>query len=302
MVVGLVGVGNWGKHILRDLRSLGATVHATASHASTVENARQGGAATVTREIEDLPAECQGFVVANRTIDHVQAVRRLLPRGKPIFVEKPLSADLDAVRSMPDSAQALVFVMHKWRYHPGVLALAAIAASEEFGPVQGLRTFRLSGAVLHRDVNPIWILLPHDLSIALEILGEIPSPRSAMRDPLSAPGGGLIARLSTSNPSLFVVAEVSSSHAGRLRRIVLSCRDAICELSDERYDTLVISLRTGDGSERLVERSVGTEMPLLEELRAFLDFLRGGAAPKTPLRDELRLIEVISTLERMALV
>jgi len=296
-VIGLVGVGAWGRHILRDLRSLGAIVHAAGRHETSVQNAKQGGAASVVDDPRDLPAECEGFVIANRTVEHLGAIEALLPRGLPIFSEKPLCPDLAAARRLPPSAERLVFVMHKWRYHPAVLELARIAAQEEFGPVVGLRTMRVGPDVPHSDVNAVWVLVPHDLSIALEILGEVPRLVSNLPDPLTPSGGGAISRLTARNGAVGVVIEISSGHARPLRRITLACRDAVCELSDERYNVVEIRRRGAPRDAAPIERTVGNEMPLLEELRTFLAFLSGGPEPKTCWRDELKILEVIEGVQ-----
>ena len=295
-VVGLVGVGNWGQHILRDLRTLGARVHAVARHPPSVERAARGGAESIVTRPEDLPS-CDAFVIANRTIDHVDTVRRLLPRGRPIFVEKPLSPAPDEIRGLDSSAAGLVFVMHKWRYHPGIQELARIARSEEFGPVRGLRTFRLGGDVPHEDVNAIWVLLPHDLSIALEILGEVPAPVAAFRDPLTPCGGGLIARLVAHGQGVDVVIEVSSGHLRSHRAVVLACRDAVSELRGENHELIEIRRRDASRGEPPIRRSVPADLPLYEELRAFLDFVAGGPPPKTSFAEELRIIKSIETLQ-----
>jgi predicted dehydrogenase len=298
-VIGQIGVGNWGRHILRDLKSLGATVHAVARDETSIERARNGGAASIVGRLEDLPA-CDGFVIANRTIDHLDAAKRLLPRGRPIYVEKPLSPDVAAVRKLDPKAWGLLFVMHKWRYHPGVLELARIARTGEFGLPTGLRTFRLGGVLPHTDVQPIWILMPHDLSIALEILGEVPKARSASRDPLTEKGGGVIAHFSAREDSIPIAVEVSAGHPQNLRRIVLACETAVCELRDEDYDTIHIARRDAPTKDHPLKRKVAGDMPLYEELRAFLGFVAGGPPPHTSLAEEVRIIEAIQAIQDWA--
>jgi predicted dehydrogenase len=298
-VIGQIGVGNWGRHILRDLRSLGARVHAVARDEASIARAAHGGASSIVSRLEDLP-ECDGFVVANRTIDHLGAVERLLPRGRPIYVEKPLSPDAAAVRKLDLKAFGLVFVMHKWRYHPGVLELARIVRTGEFGLPTGLRTFRLGGVLPHTDVNAIWVLLPHDMSIALEILGDVPQARSATRDPLSPRGSGVIAHFSALEDSVPFTAEVSAGHPQSLRRIILACERAVCELRDEEYDSIHIRRRDAPAKDDPFKRRVAADMPLYEELRAFLGFVAGGPPPHTSLAEEVRILEAIQIVQAWA--
>ncbi|MGH6951048.1 MAG: Gfo/Idh/MocA family protein, partial [Vitreimonas sp.] len=238
MEIGLVGVGPWGKHILRDLCTLGARVHTVARSPESIGRARTGGAASVVDDPDLLPRSCAGYVVANRTISHLDAVEALLPRGRPIFVEKPLAPDLERIEQLPPEAHQLVFIMHKWRYHPGVIELARIARSRTYGAPLGLRTYRAGWGNPHDDVRALWILAPHDFSIALAVLGEVPRVVSAAADAIGA-GDGAIAQLRT-RAGLPVTMELSAAHPTSLRRILLRCRDAVCQLDSADYGAVTV--------------------------------------------------------------
>lgn len=299
MRIGLVGVGDWGRHILRDLNSLGAEVHAVARSEASVSRATAGGAASIVGSAAELPSDCGGYVVASDTVAHLDAVETLLSRGKPIYVEKPLSPDLERIRRLPPDAARLVFTMHKWRYHPGIVELARIARTEEFGPVTGLRCFRMGWENHHDDVDAIWILAPHDMSIALHIFGEVPRILDAWRDPTVLGPEGVIARARTASGVPFVF-EVSSGKPNKHRATVLACRDAVCELDDTHYDRIVIRRRGTLQSGEFEERSVASDMPLKAELAAFLDHLNGSPPPFTALADEMAIIEAIDWIHERA--
>ena len=66
MVVGLVGCGRWGRHILRDLRELGCEVPVVARSEASIDRAHEGGASTIVASVEDL-AGSDGIVVATQT-------------------------------------------------------------------------------------------------------------------------------------------------------------------------------------------------------------------------------------------
>ena len=292
MTIGLVGVGPWGRNILRDLRSLGVTVHAVARSVASVANAKEGGAASVTDHPDDLPP-CDGYVVAVRTVSHLDVIDRLLPRGRPIFCEKPLSDDLARIEALPAAAQDLVFTMHKWRYHPGVLEIARIARANELGQVIALRTFRAGWSDGHPDTTPFWILAPHEISIAREILGEVPQPVAAFSAAQSAKDG-VIARYRTQEGVPFTF-EVSARHPINLRRIILTCEDGVCTLDASDYGAILVQ-REGDAEPS--RRPVSTAMPLLAELEAFVAHVAGGRAPKTALHEEIEMIRALTrTLE-----
>jgi len=284
--IGLAGCGRWGRHILRDLIDLGCKVIVADPSEDVRREAREGGAADVVARVAELPA-IDGAVVATPTRTHAAIVEALLAREIPIFCEKPLTADHASASRLAAMAPAQLFVMDKWRYHPGVEMLARIARAGELGPVLGLRTTRLGEAARH-DVDPIWTLAPHDLSMALEILGHLPEPRRAV--PTAT---GVIAML---GDDPWMVLEVSGLNQTRRREVQLHCRDGLAVLTDA-YSDHVRLIRANGGSEH---RPISPELPLRRELRAFLDHLDGGPPPRSTAREGADIVRAIERLRGLA--
>lgn len=299
--IGLVGCGNWGRHICRDLVALGAEVWAVARSEASRARAREQGAAGIVPDLESLGA-MDGYVVATPTRTHAQVVAELLPRGAPLFVEKPLCCDAGQARELVRAGGDRIFVMDKWRYHRGVETLAAIARSGELGPVQGLKTTRQGWGNPHADVDCAWILLPHDLAIGLEVLGFLPAPRLAVGEQADGRLAGVTAILGT-DP--WQVADIGVRSPVSRRRVELHCRDGVAVLADAYADGIEIipnppSLDAA-GEARVVRRPVDTEMPLKSELAAFLGFLRGGPAPRSSADEALAVVDAVAEIRRMAL-
>jgi predicted dehydrogenase len=180
---------------------------------------------------------------------------------------------------------------------PGVRELAEIARDGRLGRVRGLRTVRVGWGRVHDDVDATWVLAPHDLSIALEILGEVPEPRAAVADVVGAAAGGLDGILATD--SVWHVLSVSERSPVRSRQVVLHCEDGVALLGGG-WDEHVTIVRPGsDGAD---EERVGTtgELPLLAELRAFVGHLDGGPAPRSSAREGALVVETISRLRALA--
>ena len=128
--IGLVGCGNWGRHVLRDLIACGCEVEVVAVSPDSVDNARRGNATRIVARVADLgPADA--VLVVTPATTHVEVIDEVLARqpGMPIYTEKPLAVDCSQAARVARDHAGNVFVMHKWRYHPGVLALAEIARS-----------------------------------------------------------------------------------------------------------------------------------------------------------------------------
>ena len=293
--IGLVGCGRWGRNILRDLCGLGCQVFVADPSAEARSAALGGGAQQAVEGADSLPA-VDGVVVATPTVDHAGAILAVLERRVPVFCEKPLAADAAAARGIAErDVGRLVYLMDKWRYHPGVQALGEIARSGSLGRVQQLRTVRVQWGQPHADVDGVWILAPHDLSIVRQILGFLPEPVHAVGDFTGDQMDGLLALLGR-DPA--AVIEVSSRCPKRQRSIILSCSQGVALLADPLADHLEVW--RGEAAEALAAEPerwpIGTRMPLLLELEHFCGFLRGGPAPLT---DSAEAAEQVAVLERL---
>lgn len=294
--VGLIGCGRWGRLILRDLIALECDVSVVAVSDESRQNAVEGGAAAVVGKTEDLP-EIAGAVVASTTVTHALVIESLLARNIPIFTEKPLAPDRkDALRLAGLSPERL-FVMDKWRYHHGVEMLAAIARSGEIGAVLGLRTTRAQWGNPHSDVDSLWILAPHDLAITLEILGYIPPARAAVVERLKEQPTGLVGILGD-NP--WVVIEVSSRFPEHRREIRLQCEAGVAILDDAYSDSVQIARGSQFGSPQIERRAISSELPLLRELSAFVEHLRGGPPPRSSAAEGALIVSRLADLRELA--
>jgi predicted dehydrogenase len=291
--IGLVGCGSWGRLILRDLRSLGCAVDVVAQSDATHGNAADGGARAIVRDTDDLPRDLDGYIVATPIATNAAVIDRLVARGRPIFCEKPLTDDPAAARRLATAAGERLFVMDKWRYHGGVLALAQIARDGALGPVERLRMRRVGWALSHPG-DAIWTLAPHDISIALEILGHIPAPHAAFAEHSGGAPTGLLGVLGAQAD---VVIEVSTRVPAAARSIELACRDGVAALGDSLADHIVIR-RNGESEPR--RQAISTAMPLLAELRAFVDHLHGGPPPKSSAADGVAIVEILDAFRRLA--
>ncbi len=221
----------------------------------------------------------------------------MLELGVPVYCEKPLCDDPADASRLAALAPDSLFVMDKWRYHAGVLELAAIAGEQRLGAVSGIKTLRLDWGNPHDDVDPVWVLAPHDLSIALEIMGLLPRPEAAVAQWLDGRSVQLTALLR--GPGWWHALEVSVRSPARTRRIELHCAGGVAVLAGGWDEHVTIHRDGADGPE---EERIDTsgELPLLAELRAFVSHLAGGPAPKSSAAEGALTVATIAELHRLA--
>jgi len=297
--VALVGCGLWGRNILRELRHFGVRAYVADPREDCRAAAMALGADAAFEAAERLPAT-QGIIVATPASTHAQVVISLCDRGVPIMVEKPLTTSVDDAARLVEIVGARVFVMHIWRYHPGVRMLAAIAQSRELGEVHGLRSVRANWRSPRTDVDTVWTMAPHDLSLSLAVLGQIPEVRYAVPELLGGRAVGLVAVL---GEKPWVVMEVSNRYRDKRREVRLHCREGVAVLPDADCGYLEIT-RDGDPNvaydSRTERRPYDPTPPLRLELADFLDYLNGGDAPCTDAHEGLAVVTAVAALRRCA--
>jgi predicted dehydrogenase len=294
--VGLIGCGRWGRFILRDMLALGCEVPVVARSETSRERAREGGAGAIVADIASL-GSVDGVVVATPTSTHAEVLAEALELGVPMFVEKPLTADVDSARKLAASAPDRLFVMDKWRYHPGVRELARIAQSGELGRVVGIHARRVDLGNPHEDVDTVWIHAPHDLAIALEVLGRVPEPRYAVAETVGEELAGVTAIL---GESPWVVLEVSMLAPGHRRELRLVCEGGVAQLDGGYAETVVIGRAGGVREDSVERRALTGELPLLAELRAFMEHLQGGPPPRSSAAEAASIVESVAGMIALA--
>lgn len=289
-VIGLVGVGRWGRLILRDLVSLGCEVHVVARSEASVERAKEFGATGIVGAVDELP-ELHGAVVASIATRHAEAVEALAAHQPgPIYCEKPLTADVGEAERLLAALPDRLFVMDKWRYHQGVLEMARMARSGELGELEGISLRRVSTGNPHPDVNTVWTHAPHDLSIVLEVLGRLPEVAHARGERAGGELRGVHAVLGDSPWAAIEVSDCAPDHRRECR--VVGSEAAV--ILDGGWSEQV-TVRRFDGSEDQRVETPG-ELPLLAELRAFVNHVSGGPPPKSKAADGALIVRRVQEI------
>src|SRR5262245_47568667 len=180
--IGLVGAGNWGGNWLRTLADMPeADLRWVCDlNEGLLANirGRHPGVRTTTQFDELLrdPA-LDGVVIAAIAPTHYPLARKALEAGKHVLVEKPMTltaADAVELNRVAAQARRALMVGHLMEYHPALPAIRKLIDGGELGDVRRIESRRSNHGVLRTDENAWWSLAPHDISMAVRLMGDWP--------------------------------------------------------------------------------------------------------------------------------
>ncbi len=300
-MIAVVGCGRWGRNIVRDLISLDCDVIAIDPSDDARVDALGLGASSAFAAMSEYPGDgaLDGVVVAGPTRMHVRLAREALERDVPVFVEKPLTDDVASARVLVELGGDRLFVMHKWHYHPGIEALAEIANGGRLGRVHGVTSERVGEAKRSDDMDAIWLLGPHEVTIGSRILGSFPTRVEAVADVVGGRLSGLdcIARWDDDRWHRWTIS--TRPEPGR-RRVVVHGAEGHAILPDAFATHVELSWSPDGATAREELVPIGQDQPLERELRSFRDHLLGGPPPPTTGSHGLAVITVLAEVRESA--
>lgn len=296
--IALIGCGRWGSLILRDLVALGAKVTVVVPTLDKRDHIMEAGARQVVTRLSEVP-EVNGIVIATPTSLHSDHLLEVIKFEVPVFCEKPLTNSVTTAQEVLRQGGDRVFVMDKWRYHPAIIKMAEIARLQTYGRVFSLDTVRTQWGNPHSDVDASWILLPHDLSIALEIFGEIPRATASSAIVINHELKQLATqwRFSNQQPMTTVIGISSQTST---RQVAMYCEQGVVTLNGGWDEYLDVKLFDSHPSESAQQIFTPGELPLLSELRTFLRYLNGGPAPKSNALEALAIVQGVESAQKLA--
>ena len=181
--IGMIGCGSWGSNWVRTLAAMADVKLRWCCDLDESLLARvkqQFPQVQTTTNVDDLfrDPSVDGIVVATIAPTHFDLASRALEAGKHVMVEKPLTlntADAVALNDLAASRRRVLMVGHLLEYHPAVLYLKQMIDSGDLGELYYVYSQRLNLGKIRTDENAWWSLAPHDISVALRLLGGWPT-------------------------------------------------------------------------------------------------------------------------------
>jgi predicted dehydrogenase len=321
--VGVIGVGYWGPNLVRCFQELPdcQVAYICDRDANRLRKICDRFPDVIgTTDFNELLRRdrIDAVVIATPITTHYPLATRALDAGLHTFVEKPLATRGDECLDLIERADqngCVLFVGHVFLYSAAVAKLKEIVESGELGDIYYISSTRLNLGLVQRDVNVLWDLAPHDLSIILELMGCSPTTVScsglAYLDQSIHEVCNLTMRFPENRIGIVHVSWLDP-HKRRVMTVVGSTKMAVyndieplekiriydhgvqAATDPTTFGEFLYSYRYGD----IYSPRIAEVEPLKAEIRSFIDSIVSRSKPKTDGWSGLRVVEVIEAADK----
>jgi predicted dehydrogenase len=318
IVVGVVGCGYWGPNLVRNFKGLG---NCNLKAMCDVSEARLNHLRSLYSDIEGLTdfghllngVGLDAVVVATPVKHHYALAKASLLAGKHTLIEKPMassSAECEELIEIAESKGLVLMVGHTFLYSSPVRKIVEIVQAGDIGEIRYINSRRLNLGLFQKDINVAWDLAPHDISIILRILGEMPLAVNCQGNAHVTPGIEDVTNISlTFGQKRFATIQSSWLEPRKIREMTIvgtrrmivyddlqtNEKIRIYDVRVERpphYDTFAdfhYSYHYGDSYIPHMQQ----EEPLKAECQHFLDCIEKGTRPLTGGHEGLELVKIL---------
>jgi len=321
--VGVIGCGYWGPNYIR-LFNESSSSRVTAAcdiDPKRLERIKRiyPFIRTCENRLEILnDDQIEAVCIATPASSHYQIAKECLLHDKHVLVEKPLAlraSEVEDLAAVAERREKVLMVGHVYLYHPVVRKMKEYVDSGLLGQVYYLYSTRTGLGPIRNDVNAMWDLAPHDISMCIHLLGQIPTSVSAKGGSYLQKGiedvvfltlefpDGILAYIHAGWLDPYKVRRMTI--AGKEKMLVFDDTDPIEKLrtldrgalvseSPSSYGDFLLQVRTGDIH---IPRVESTE-PLKIQCSHFLECIERNQTPLTGAKEAHRVIRVLQAASR----
>lgn len=318
---GVVGYGYWGPHLARNLSRLpsGQITHIVdLSPERRWEAHREHPGAHVIDSLDMLlDSDVHAIALATPIRTHFALARKALERGKHVLVEKPLAdsvAHAESLAALARERGLVLMVGHTFMYSSPVEELRRLVQSGALGNVYYVDAVRANLGIFQKDVNVIWDLAPHDISILGYIFDAWPLRVSAHGGAYVQRNVSDVAQLTLQYPNgMMALVHLSWLSPSKVRRFTIvgdhqmAVYDDVEALDKIRvynrgidvpdhtttFGEFQLSYRYGD----VVSPYLRLSEPLAAECQHFAEAILSGVTPRSDAEDGLQVVRVLEAAE-----
>jgi UDP-2-acetamido-3-amino-2,3-dideoxy-glucuronate N-acetyltransferase len=313
--IAVIGAGYWGKNLVRNFHSLNALGAICDSDRERLESFRQQyPTVRIFSAYSEVLTETtiRAVAIATPAESHASAVREALLAEKDVFVEKPLCLTVEEGKELIDLAKKkhrILMVGHLLWYHPAILKLKDLIAVGDLGRIQYIYSNRLNLGKIRREENILWSFAPHDISVILGLLNEMPNA-------IRAQGGNYLHRqIADVTISLLSFPSgvkahifVSWLHPFKEQKLVVVGDRKMAVFDDlEKKDKLLLYPHSIDWKNHIPVPNkaeaqpieLDSREPLQAECQHFLDCIVSRSRPRTDGEEGLRVLSVLQRCQEV---
>lgn len=326
--VAQVGYGYWGRNLLRVLSSVKEARVVLCCEIDP--RARQEVKDTypwvdVCEDLENIinRKDIDAVVIATPAGLHYEQTKKMLTAGKHVFVEKPLALSVEEARELVNLAEQnnlILMVGHTFLYNDAVRYVKDFIDRGELGEVYYAYFQRLNLGGVRQDVDALWNLAPHDISIAQYWFAEKPSRIESQGISFLQKGINDVAFLSLYYPSgKFVHIHVSWLSPFKIRQAVVIGSKKMIFYDDTSTDRKVVIYDSGIDRKDIASASgavpfkdfgqftfirrigdilipkISFREPLQVEMQEFVDCIIQGRRPLSDGKNGLEVVEILES-------
>lgn len=328
--IGMVGVGYWGPNILRNLCEFdnSQVVSVCDTNPKKLESIRKQRiyhGINTTTNLDDIinDGSIEAVVIATPTATHYPITKAALEHGKHVLVEKPLTiepAQSYELAKLADEKSKILLVGHVFLYNSIVRRMKEEIDKGTIGSITYINAIRKGLGPIRQDVNALWDLAPHDVSIFNYLIGSQPEWVSAtgciqqdkplasrdnvIEDVVMATFGyphGVVGYMMTSWIDPIKQREVTVVGTKTMlkfddieRELVIFEKGVDYQPSPEGgFGEFQASIRDGN----IIKPNIKYLQPLTEECKHFLECIQQGKKPFTNARDAYMIVSALSAAQ-----
>ncbi len=176
--IALIGCGNWGKNIARNLHQMGSLTYIYDSNVKLSQKLSYDYSLP-TLELNKIfkDQNINAIVIASPAITHKDMAIEALKNGKDVFIEKPFCLSLPDAQKLSELAtnkNRILMVGHLLNYHNAFIKMRELIKDGKIGVPQNIRANRLALGAIRSEESVIYDLSAHDISMILSIAKELP--------------------------------------------------------------------------------------------------------------------------------
>lgn len=182
MKIAVIGCGYWGPNLIRNFIQLNKVDGLICCDLDPKRLDRMKGLypsvelLTDYKELLERP-DLDAVAIATPVKTHHPIAKDFLSHGKHVFIEKPFTHSYETALELIDLAkekQRILMVDHTFEYTAAVNKIKTIIENGELGKILYISSIRVNLGLFQPDINVVWDLAPHDISIILYVMGETP--------------------------------------------------------------------------------------------------------------------------------